>query len=135
MISALILYVKRAVECGVDSGVDGVMRLVGWAKRKVAERKSPVELAKVDKAAEVVWQKASVLSRRCVMALHYRGGFEQSIASQPTTQPHTCRGIDKGGITYTKFTIVTADKKPEDDGYKLESIRYVDDAATRKKEH
>jgi len=55
-------YVKRAVKCG-DRGVDGVMRLVGWAKRKVAEGKSPAELAEVDKTAEVVRQKALVLSR------------------------------------------------------------------------
>ena len=53
-------YFKRAVEYGVDSGVDGVMRLVGWAKRKVAERKCPAELAEVDKTAEVVRQKALV---------------------------------------------------------------------------
>lgn len=53
-ITALTPYVKRAVEYGVDSGVDGVMRLVGWAKRKVAERKSPAELAEVDETAEVV---------------------------------------------------------------------------------
>jgi hypothetical protein len=50
-ITVLTPYVKRAVEYGVDSGVDGVLRLVSWAKRKVAERKSPAELAE---AAEVV---------------------------------------------------------------------------------
>jgi len=53
-ISALSPYVRRAVEYGVDSGVDGVMRLVGWAKRKVAERKSPSEFADGDENTEVV---------------------------------------------------------------------------------
>lgn len=53
-ITTLTPYVKRAVEYGVDSGVDGVVRLVSWAKRKVAERKSPAELAEFDETPEAV---------------------------------------------------------------------------------
>lgn len=53
-ITALTPYVRRAVEYGVDSGVDGVMRLVSWAKRKVNERKTSTELAGLDETTEVV---------------------------------------------------------------------------------
>lgn len=53
-ITALTPYVRRAVEYGVDSGVDGVIRLVDWARRKIAQRRPPAELAKVPKTTEVV---------------------------------------------------------------------------------
>lgn len=53
-ITAVTPYVRRAVEYGVESGIDGVVRLVGWARRKVAERKSPADLHEGDEAAEIV---------------------------------------------------------------------------------
>ena len=53
-ITVLTPYVRRAVEFGVESGFNGVTRLVGWAKRKAAERKSPADLREVDEAAEIV---------------------------------------------------------------------------------
>ena len=52
-IATLTPYVQRAVEYGVDSGVDGVMRLVSWAKRSVAERKSAAGPYAADELAAV----------------------------------------------------------------------------------
>lgn len=75
------------------------MRLVGWAKRKVAVRRSPAELAEVDKAAEVVWQKAlvpfSAMSDDTALS-----GWVRTIHGFPANDPAAhVSGVDKGEIT------------------------------------
>ena len=75
------------------------MRLVGWAKRKVAESKCPAELAEVDKTAEVVRQKASVpfSAMRDDTAL---SRWVRTIPGFPANDPAAhVSGIDKGEIT------------------------------------
>jgi len=52
--AALTPYVQKAVEYGLESSVKGVSRLVGWAKAKVAERKSSAELAEGEEPTEIV---------------------------------------------------------------------------------